>query len=91
MVILNEEVKSQVQPVDYLLLNSGTHYCNIQPKIITEAVDEDGFLDSDDDGAPFLIRRSVDFTSATPLTTRSAITNCKPETTILDGVHVTAL
>lgn len=64
----------------------------IAPKIVTEQIDEDGFLDSDDEGAAIL-GRSQDFTEGA-LTTRSGISDVSKlsqETNVQDGVHVTCL
>ena len=63
------------------------------PKIVAEAIiDEDGFLDSDDEGAAILTR-STEFTEAA-ITSRSGISEVSKlshDTSIHDGVHVTSL
>jgi len=70
-------------------MTANTNHFN-PPKIVTEPLEDEGFLDSDDEGAAILGRS----TDETALTTRSAVSDVSKisqETSIQDGVHVTAL
>ena len=75
------------------MLNSSSYN---PPKIVTEAIDEEeGFLESDDEGAAILgCNNDSGFRSDAALTSRSAISEISKvtqDTVVQDGVHVTAL
>ena len=74
------------------IITKAESHCGNPPRIVTEAVDDDGFFDSDDEGVAIL-GRSGDYNESA-LTTRSANSDASKitqETSIHGGVHITAL